>query len=225
MRRHLTLTLTIAAMAALLTVTPGCREDAGDPDYSSLQETFDRLSADAAPPKQGPDPYVPGEERLSLGVFYEGDASEVVAVDGATSNYFIFLEGERLTYSQDTVTDDVVEGQVADRIILEGTSFWGGGVVWEPARDLSKWTTLAVSLRSDSIEKVNVTVGSAGQEIGLDAATYGYKADGAWHNLRIPLADYAAAGVNLTAVRLAFAIGAPGGSTGQEIFVDDLYME
>jgi hypothetical protein len=223
MSRHLT--LTIAAAAVFLTFTAGCRDDAGDPDYSSLGPVFDRLSADAAAPKLGPDPYVQGEDRLSLGVFYEGEASEVVAVDGATSNFFIFLAGEQLTYAQDTVTDDVVEGSVADRITLEGTTFWGGGVVWEPARDLSKWTTLAVSLRSNAIEKVNITVGSADQELGLDAAQFGYKADGEWHNLRIPLADYAAGGVDLSAVRLAFAIGAPGGSTGQEIFVDDVYME
>lgn len=119
----------------------------------------------------------------------------------------------------------MVEGSVSDLLTLEGTSFWGGGVVWSPTRDLSSWRTLALSLKSDSIAVVNVTVGSTGKEPGLSAADYGYKADGQWHSLRIPLADFAAGGVDLTDVRVAFALGGPGGSAGQEILVDDVYME
>lgn len=219
MSRNITL---MVASAALLLLGAGCRGDAGEPDYTSLKPTFDRLLTDAPPPKEGPDPYVQGQERLSLGIFYEGGFSETVPLDGATANYFIF-EG---TFTQDAVSDDVVEGVLADRITLAGLTFWGGGIIWDPnPRDLTKWKTLAVSLRSTSIEKVNVTMGSAGNEAALDAAKYGYKADGNWHNLRIPLADFAASGVDLAAVRFAFGVGGPQAGAGQEIFVDDVYME
>lgn len=215
------LMLTVGAVA-LLAFASGCRDDAGTPDYTSLEPVFDRLTADASAPKEGPDPFVEGEQRLSLGIFYEGGFSETVPLDGATANYFIF-EG---TYTQEAVTEDVVEGSLADRITLAGLTFWGGGIIWDPnPRDLTKWKTLAVSLRSNAIEKVNVTMGSAGNEVPLDAATYGYEADGNWHNLRIPLADFAAGGVDLSAVRFAFGVGGPDASAGQEIFVDDVYME
>lgn len=212
-------------LLALVTLAGGCREAPGEVDYSGLGPVFDRLRADAGAPKLGPKPYQTGAERLSLGIFYEGGYSERVPIDGASSNYYIFLADGKLSYTLSDETSDVVEGTKSDRITLAGTSWWGGGVVWTPSRDLSTWTTLAVSLKSSEIAAVTVTVGSTSKEVPLSASTYGYKADGAWHNLRIPLKDFADAGVTMSDIKVAFALGGTGGKLGEEILVDDLYLE
>lgn len=212
------------ALVLFLAVLVGCREDAGTPDYSDFQEAFDRIDADGGPALEGPDPFVAGDARLSLGLFYESGFSEVIPADGARSNYFIFLAGNDLTYSQET--DNVrLEGEQSDRLTLAGTSFWGGGIVIEPTVDLSGYDVLAVSLLSSDIQEVNITVGDASLEVPVSAADFGYVSDGLFHSLRIPLTEYSDAGVNLAAVRLAFAIGAAGGNAGAQIVVDDLYFE
>ncbi|MEM9492021.1 MAG: hypothetical protein AAGC55_22940 [Myxococcota bacterium] len=214
----------ILVATGVLLAAVGCRDDAGTPDYSDVQGAFDRVDAGPEPPLEGPDPYIEGETRLSLGVFYESGFSEEIPADGTRSNYFIFQEGAQLTYSQQP--DELrIEGQQSDRITLVGTSFWGGGVVIDPPVDLSEYDVLAVSLLSSDIAEVNITVGDAGLEVGMSAANYGYVNDGLFHNLRIPLSDYAEAGVDLSAVRLPFAIGAPGGDADAEIVVDDMYIE
>ncbi len=216
---------TLCALCALLfALGGGCREDPGDPDYSDFQDDFDRIDDEGEPPLEGPDPYIPGETRLSLGLFYESGYSDLILADGTRSSYFIFQAGPDLTYSQQP-DDDHIEGLSSDRITLAGTSFWGGGIVIEPTVDLSDYDVLAVSLKSSDIEEVNITIGNPGLEVPVSAADFGYISDGQFHSLRIPLSEYADAGVDLTDVRLAFAIGAGGGNAGDEILVDDLYFE
>ncbi len=212
-------------IAGIALVAAGCREDVGNPDYSGLQDVFDSIGEeDNLPELMGPDPFVEGEQRLSLGLFYESGFSEVVPVDGGQASYFIFLADEQLSYSQQTDTDRI-EGQQSDRITLAGTSFWGGGIVWEPTIDLSDFDVLAVSLRSNDLDAVNITMGSAGTEIPVAASDFGYANDGQWHSLRIPLQEFIDGGADLSATRLAFAIGGPGGNAGAQILVDDLYIE
>lgn len=213
----------LAALGLLLAV--GCRDDAGVPDYSDLQEAFDRAGADPEPPLAGPDPFVPGDTRLAISrIFYEGDASEFIPIDGARTNYFIFLDNGALTYEQEP-DDDRVEGSSAERLTLNGTSFWGGGFVLDPPVDLTPYDVLAVSIKSRDIAQVNIRVGDAGLEVPVAASDFGYAADGVYYNLRIPLTEYSDAGVDLSRARLPFAIGAPGGEFGQFILVDDLYFE
>jgi len=144
-----------------------------------------------------------------------------VPVDMQRSNYYIF-EG---SYNQ-SAHDDHIEGFQADRIALTGSpGFWGGGVVWDPPYDLSAWECLWVSLKSNDLADLNITVGSDGAEYPVPASTQGYAPDGAWHQLGIPLRTYADAGVDLTAVRLPFVVGAGGNEGGQSILIDDLYFE
>lgn len=213
--------VTAIALLSLL----GCREDPGEPDYSGLAVIFDRASegqgeGDLLP---GPDPYVEGEDRLSLGQFYEGDYSEIVPL-GPGVNYFIFLAGEALTYSSQSDSDRV-EGLQSDRITLAGLGFWGGGIIWDQTRDLTDWSTLSVSLKSNDLDNVNITVGSQGNEVAVSAADYGYAADGEWYNLTIPLSDFVDGGVDLSAIRVAFAIGGGAESAGAQILLDNVYME
>lgn len=208
-----------------LAIAPACRQDPGTPDYSDYEDLFDSIDDGRLPRElNGPDPFVPGEQRLSLGLFYEGGFSQVVPIDGARSNYFIFLAENTLSYAQESDADRI-EGQSSDRITLAGTSFWGGGIVWAPPVDLRAYDVLAVSLKSNDLEVINITVGSAGAEVSVAAADYGYVNDGEWHNLRIPLRKFADGGANLGATRLAFALGAAGGNAGAQLLVDDVYIE
>lgn len=207
-----------------------CRPDAGIPDYSGhvgLRDTTD--AGDTTLP--GPKPYDPATPRLAIGAFYEGEYSEQIAINDADTHYYIFtIEGTgELTYSQET-SGERVEGRISDVLTLTGTPWWGGGVIWDTARDLSAWSVLAVSLRSadEAFDDVEVTVQyeSGGQlrTVTLPASGYGYTNDGNWHSLRIPLADFP--GFDRSAARSPLILGnGQAGPTGESLFVDDVYME
>ena len=208
-----------------VTLSWGCREPLGYPDYSDFADIFATQNVDAGPTLVGPDPYVPGEPRLSLGIFYEGPSSQNMEVDGASSNFYIFISGSNLTLDLEDETLDRVEGEKSDRMTHRGLGWWGSGVIWEPSRDLSEWTTLAVSLKSNDLKEVNITMGTPDKEVGLSAGDYGYAADGEWHHLRVPLADFTDKGVSLADLKVAFALGAAGGTAGDSILVDAVYLE
>lgn len=214
-----------AACVALL-VTSACRLDPGTPDYSGHVGLFEP-DGDTEP-VDGPDPYEPGEARLAFGLFYEGGFSDVIASNGTTINYFIFvIEGtSQLTYAQEP-SDDRVEGVVSDQITLEGTPFWGGGFVWNEPIDISEWTTMYVSFKSSdpSFETFDLQVqsGAGAAATNLDPRDYGYVNDGEWHNLAIPVQDFVAAGFDPTQTRSPFILASPGGDAGDVLLVDNLY--
>jgi hypothetical protein len=212
-----------------LALVAGCRADPGAPDYSSHAD-LRRPTIDAGVDLRGPKPFVEGEERLALGLFYEGGASERVLIDGVGVHYYIFtLEGSgRLTYTQET-SSDRVEGALSDRLVLEGTPWWGGGLIYDTPRDLSRWRVLAVSLRSSSPSLAALALrfqsGTPAREVSLDAREHGWAADGEWHSLRIPIAALEALGFDSRAVRAPFILGGTGGDSGESLLVDDLYLE
>lgn len=215
-------------MATLLAAA--CRPDAGTPDYTGhvgLRDLTDAGDETLA----GPKPYVIGSPRLSIGAFYEGGFSEQVAVNDADTHYYIFtIEGTgELTFSQET-SGERVEGRVSDVITLTGTPWWGGGLIWDSARDLSRWSELALSLRSSdpSFDDVEVSVqyeqGGQLRTVTLTASAYGYTNDDAWHSLRIPLTDFP--GLDRALMRSPLILGrAQGGATGERLYVDDVYLE
>ena len=98
--------LTIIACSIVALV--GCREDPGDPNYP-VYEAVGATDPDFLP---GPFPFQEGDERLSVGVFYEGGASEVIEIDNVSNNYFIY-EG---TYEQ-FPSEDRVEGLVSEQLV------------------------------------------------------------------------------------------------------------
>ncbi len=211
---------------AVALVLIGCRADPGDPDYSG-QEDFEVAESLVPDPLPGPDPWVEGESRLSLGAFYEGGASDVIPIDNQDTNYFIFVtEGaEALTYSQ--VTDrERVEGVQSDRLIHNGLGWWGGGIVWNTPRDLSGWSVLHVSVQTDAdaYADIDLSVGSTDAEVALPLADYGWLNDGEWHHLAIPLADFAEDGVDLRTIVLPFALVGESEPTGAALRIDNLYL-
>ncbi len=200
-----------------------CRPDPGSPIYpdtDALSDPTDTGAGDGLP--QGPDPYEPGEARLSLGLFYESGFSDLLEVNDQDRHYYIYSG----TYSEEVNLQDVVEGREST-VIVHGSSGWfGGGVTWDIPQDLSAWTTLHVSLRSGDagFASVAVHMTGGGTESIVDAASHGWASDGEWHHLALPLAEYAAGGTDLTSVTGPFVLIGEGGAEGEALKIDNLYF-
>lgn len=204
-----------------------CRPDPGVPDYSTLQGNLGDGGVNA--PKPGPFPYVTGTRRLSFGIFYEGGSSQLLPIE----DYFIFSN----SYST-APSDERVEGLVSDQLDFNGTGFWGGGVFFRTPTNMTGWTTLHVSLRSDSPDLGVIAIralsygpspANAEQTFAVRANDYGWVADGNWHSLSIPLADLVARGLDLGRMRSPFTIGNEQGAatakTGDVLLIDDVYVD
>ena len=172
----------------------------------------------------GPDPYEEGDERLSVGLFYEGGSSQVIEIDDTTRHYYIYSN----TYTQSSDTSVLVEGRESAKLTHGSVGWFGGGLTWDVAEDLSAWTTMHVSVRSRSsdFEAMNIHMSSNGgaQEGILSVTDYGFVADGAWHHLSIPLSDFVGEGVVLSAINSPFVFVGAGGSDGSELWMDNLYF-
>ncbi len=194
-----------------------CRPDPGAPSYPRA-EAWDPV-LDDSDFLGGSDPYDGSSERLSLGIFYEGGASEVLEIDDATRHFYIY-EG---TFSLE-VTDDRVEGLVADAVTLSGGAWWGGGVHWDVPVDLSAWTTLhlAVASPDEGLAGWQLGMSDGTTEARVTAADYGFATDGAWRHLAVPLADFS--GLDLTRVAVPLLLVGQGGTAGDTLKLDDLYL-
>lgn len=203
--------------AACLTAT-GCRLESGPDDYAS-QET---LRVDAEPPPIDAD-IEDGERRLSIGIFYEGPAVETAVVDEVSNHFYIYED----TFAPAVETGDRVEGSQSDRLVHRGGPWWGGGVHWDVARDVTAYGTLHISLKSADSSYAGLRLGMNGPDENqgvVDASAYGFAPDDTWHRLEIPLADFAAAGVDLTRVNAALVfVGGPG-EAGESVLVDGVFF-
>jgi len=173
----------------------------------------------------GPFPYMEGDARLAYrGAIYESGSSEDIVVDKSTVFFDIF-EG---TFVQDIV-EDPVEGELSAQITLvnPGLPWWGGGYRHVPAIDLSDWTTLHLSLNAPdgevSFEAVEVLMNNEGGfEDRVRVFDYGFRADGEWHNLVIPLEDFPR--VDKSNVFYSFGLAADSGPDGSLLRYDDVYF-
>lgn len=224
----------------------GCLPDPGTPDYSSqvgLREPVDPF------PPVPPDPYQPGDDRLSVGYFYETGRSETIPINTVTTNYFIFVidqnrPAETLTYSQ-TTSSDRIEGLESVEITLNDRTFWGGGIIWEEPIDLSEWTTMFVAFKSSdaSFEGFDLKLQYERDrrpsdpppepdedperivdEIILNPSTYGYTNNGEWHFLQIPLQDAIDLGWDPSNARSPFIVGGSPNRVGDVMLIDNLYF-
>ena len=211
-RRPFATVLAVLGLALAL----GCRGDPGVPDYSSHAGL--RVDAGAVTPLPGPDPYETGEARLAFGIFYESGFSRLVEIDDVDRFYNVFIG----SFEQDKVTERV-EGVESDRILLNGTPFWGGGIDWMTPVDLSGWTTMHVSFLSadPSFDEIEINILAGGQQVTVRATDFGYVNDGEWHNLEIPLSAFG--DFDATSVNSPFGLGGPGGARNDVLLVDDLY--
>lgn len=208
----------LVVVVAVAATASGCRPDPGPSRYDQ-QEPFPHADGgDALLP--GPNPYQPGQRRLSIGAFYENGASDVVPVDNMASNLYVYM---------DTVTllpdPDHIEGKTSTRATHAGLTWWGFGVHWMTPRDLRAWTHLHVSLKSHDAAFATLDVGmNNANPVFLHAPDYGYANDDAWHSLSIPVADFVAAGLDVTLVAAPFVLSGGAGSGGEKLLVDDVYF-
>ncbi|HZH16550.1 MAG TPA: putative glycoside hydrolase [Archangium sp.] len=207
---------------AVLALLTACRPDPGDSDYENQGPT---LPTDGNPNGDpdvlpGPFPYQAGQRRLGVG-FYEGGRSDDIAVDNATTHVYLY---------DNTVTIEPsptrVEGKSADLVVHAGKAWLGFGVHWDAPRDLRTWKTLHVSLRSSDPGFASVKVGMnhADKSVQLDVEKYGYKNDGQWHHLAIPLTEFTAGGLQLNVVNAPFVLIAGSGAPADKLLLDNLYF-
>lgn len=207
-------------MITLLTVMLACRPDPGDPSYPDPAVGGDDTADEDF--LAGPDPYQEGDARLDLGLFYEGGASEALIVDDVSRHYYIY-DG---TYTQTVDIINRIEGYQSDVIVHAGGGYWGGGITWDAAEDLSGWTTLNISFASssDTFASISVNFAGGGAEGSVQATDYGYAADGSWHSISIPLSAYTDQGVDLSSVTGPLILLGTSGEAGAELRVDNLYI-
>jgi hypothetical protein len=208
------------ALIVFTLLLAACRPDPGASQYQN-QETFDGSSCGLP----GPDPFQPGSARLTFGAFYECASSDSIPVDDVTSHIYLYGTPVTVTMQSDT---DHIEGLKSDDILLTGQTWWGMGINWDVAHDLSAWKTMHVSFKSSDPAFATFTIGvnngemSAQKTITVNATDYGWASDGAWHSLAIPLAAFAGFDPSMTTAPLVLGGGA--GPGGARLQIDDLYF-
>lgn len=194
----------------ILSLLVACQPDPGAPDYPEREpwvvEGDDFYD----------DPLAEGEERLALGIFYEGVSTESYVIDDVDNHFYIYES----TFSVET-TDDRWEGYSADVLIHGALAWFGGGVHWDVPRDLSGWDALHLVVQTSDDTSWQVGLTGGGVEARVPVAQYGLVADGEWHEMVIPLDDFGAA--DLTAVTVALLIIGDAGATGDQFVLDGVY--
>ena len=62
------------------------------------------------------------------------------------------------------------------------------------------------------------------KEVRLQAGSYGWAADGEWHNLSFSLSDFAKEGLDLGQVTVPLMLLGKAGSGGEALLIDNLYF-
>ena len=205
----------------------GCRAEPGSPPvYDEDWKQSELLMPEFL---QGPEGYVDGEERMHLGIFYEGGHSDIILIDNDTVHYYLYVLANTDTPTVSQSTDlERVEGTFSDKIIHGGYGWWGTGVHIESgdAVDLSDWDTMHISLRSadPGFDSVLIRMESEGGNGEVDARDYGYTADGEWHSITIPMADLEASGLEPSTITSPIGLGGMAGEPGDSLWVDNLYL-
>lgn len=208
---------------ALLMLLAACRPEPGDADYENQgQSTRPDAGVDPnAGGLPGPFPFQEGQRRLVVG-FYEGGRSEEVAIDNTTTHVYLYEN----TVTLEAANGDHVEGRSSDLVVHAGKAWLGFGIHWDTARNLDAWKTLHVSLKSadPGFAEVTVAMNDTAKSFQLPVKKYGYKNDGEWHHLAIPLSDYVAVGLKLNAVNSPFALFSGQGQPADKLLLDNVYF-
>ena len=92
---------------------------------------------------------------------------------------------------------------------------------------MSRWGRLHISLKSanPSYAGLQLAMNSVAERQGaVSVAAYGFRPDGAWHDLEIPLADFAAAGADLAQIIAPLVFLGGEGQAGDSLLVDGVYI-
>lgn len=196
-----------------------CREPLGEPDYESFEGEAIVALEDIS--NTGPDPFRTGEQRLNIGLFYEGESTDAVVIDDVDTAFYIWSETFSIVSS-----NDPVEGDWSDEIIVGDFGWWGGGIFSNQTLDFSNWTTMCLSLKSSSSTLANVEVGIGqgdGEVLGWASVDeYGFQNDGYWYHIRIPM-NALTLSLDATQINMPFNIRGEG-IAGDALKIDDLYL-
>ncbi|MFB9056758.1 carbohydrate-binding protein [Mariniflexile ostreae] len=111
-------------------------------------------------------------------------------------------------FAINTITDNPYEGSKALSFTIDGTADWAmASIIPDSPIDISSYATYNVALKSTSNGTILIRLQSGGGQkaiLTFDAASepYGFKRDGNWHFLSIPIADFVAKNpaINLNAI-------------------------
>ncbi|SFZ95039.1 Carbohydrate binding module (family 6) [Flaviramulus basaltis] len=100
-------------------------------------------------------------------------------------------------FAINTITDDPYEGTKALSFTIDGSADWAmASIIPDTPVDISSYVNYNVALKSTSNGTILIRLQGGGQRgiISLDAASepYGFKRDGNWHLISIPLTDFLA---------------------------------
>lgn len=224
---------TLQFVVAATVFTAACRPDAGVPDYSMDQNI--RYDAGSIPTLDagGLDPRQP---RLFVGIGYEGRSTEQILIDNEDVRLDIFDTNNdgtgTLTFSLVPALSRV-EGTFSDAIVHAGTGFWGGGIFVEEPRDILLYRAFYISLNSTdpAFATVNIAVQSLDPdteeitEAIVRANDYGYRNDGAWHSVVVPMSDFIAQGFDAAQVVAPWILAGGAGAPGERLLVDNIYYQ
>lgn len=169
-------------------------------------------------PASGFSKYVPAQG--NYGLFTTSPVADELVL-GTDGDVFVWeqtlLEGPAETYN----------GQPALSYITNNLGWFGLGITADQLHDLSAFEggNLHLAMKSSSQETLNLSiniglaVGTVVFEAGNDP--YGFARDGQWHELIIPLADFA--GVNLSGVETLLSINGTGNIS--DLALSDVYFE
>ena len=198
-------------MIAFLSIM-ACRPDPGAPEYPT---------ADDLPNWGGPDPYEEGEERLSLGIFYEMGSSEAYVIDNSANFFYIWSN----TFSLFT-SDQRIEGTISHEVVVGTLGWWGGGVFWSEEVNLGEWTTMHVSLKTgdERLSAIEIGIGQGDGEIihWFPAEEYGFVYDNEWNHLLLPL-SVAWDALDSSRIQMPFNIRGSG-PEGASLLIDNVYF-
>ena len=139
-------------------------------------------------------------------------------------------ESQQPTLVSRQSTEEAFEGRMSQELTLRTSGQWGAGIVWDEPVDLSGWTTMVVALRSSdsSFSTFDLSLlwgeGERTESAPLDPRRYGYANDGAWHVLRIPLADPEDLGFDPSIARAPLILSGDDGTPGDSLSIDNVYF-
>ena len=116
------------SLLCLWLVCLACRPEPGSHYYES-QEDFSQSHIAGGNFLPGEVPYETGVPRLDIGVFYEGEPSEAIAINETDTFYYIYDqvqadESRKLSFTQ-TVDEDHIEGTQSDHFLMGDLGWFG----------------------------------------------------------------------------------------------------
>jgi hypothetical protein len=157
---------------------------------------------------------------LGYSFFSQGTYQNLIAASNGI-NLFAFN-------GTDFETDffEVDQGYFSRKIVATVDGFMGFGFFHDHPYDISQFNRLNITLKSGNSKMTDLFIflrdGSG--EVRIKASDIGFKADGEFQQLQIPLLDFSKKGIDLKKVTSSFGLVAEGIHAGDYFYVNDLNL-